>query len=104
MHRNAKLKCIAYPRSLDAIANTTPERCVEQNNIDRSIQGIRCKLLEVENYRIGRKKNAHHLPDTPHSVQTINGILEVVISQAFNRLAKSNRLLRRPYTVGIESQ
>ena len=104
MHGHAELKCFANRRGFLAGANASPERRVEKDHIHRGVKHVGGELLEIDHDSIGRERYANHFASAAHAVQAVYGILQVIVTQALNCLAETNRLLRGPDAVGIETQ
>src|SRR5215211_4002379 len=102
MHRDAELERLANGGRFDAGTNPTPERRVEQDDVDGWLQHVRRELLEVHDHCVRREWHAQLLTREPHSVHAEHRIFEIVVVQILDVLAKPNRLFGRPDTVWIE--
>src|SRR6185436_11566296 len=91
MHSHAELKRFTNGSGFHARANAAPERCIEQHDINSSIQNIRCELFEVYDDGVGCEWYTDFLTHTAHSVHAKYGIFEIVVSDVFDLLSKPDR-------------
>src|SRR5688572_1574167 len=75
MDSHTELKRFTNRRSLYAASNTAPEGCIEENDVNRSVEHIRRELLKVHDNCVGRERDLHHFPGAAHTIQAENGIL-----------------------------
>src|ERR1700749_3437054 len=97
MYCNSELKCLANPGSFHTRTNPTPERRIKQNDIDGGVQNVSGKLLKVNHHGIRRKWHSYLTAHSAHAVKSVNRILEIVVINVFNRLAKPDGLLSGPH-------
>src|SRR3954463_6237529 len=79
MNGHAELECLAYTGRFYALTNTTPERCVEQDHVDRRIEYIGGELLEVNDNSICGERHAHLFACAAHAVEAIDRVLKIVV-------------------------
>src|ERR1044072_2057 len=104
MHGNTELKRFANGGCFHARANAAPKRRVKQHHVDRRIQNISRQLFEIDYDSVRCERYAHLFTHAPHSVQTVNGIFQVIIANVFDLLSKPDCRLRGPGGVWIEAK
>src|SRR5258707_12052474 len=104
MYCHTQLKCFANIRSLDTLPDATPEGCVQQDYVDGSVEYVCRELFKVNDHGIGRKRHTNFLAGAAHTVQTINRIFEVVVSDVLDLLAEPHGSFCRPDSVWVESE
>src|SRR4030095_11520997 len=101
---NTKLKGFAHAGCLYATPDAAPERCVQKDHIDSGIQSVCRQLLKVHDDGICSKRNAHHFPRAPHSIQAKDGIFKIVVLQPLDRLTESYGLFGGPHSIRIKPE
>src|SRR5690349_21201106 len=87
MHGHAELKRFADSRGFHTRANAAPKRRVEQYDVDRCIEHIRCELFEVYDDGVGREWHTNFLTHTAHTIHSKHGIFEIVVANVFDLLS-----------------
>src|SRR3989442_11331003 len=104
MNGNAELECLADTCGFNARPYAAPESCVEQNHINRNVEHVSRKLLEVDDDRVSGERHPYLLAHATHPGHAKHRVFEVIITNALDLLSEPNGRLRGPHGVWIEAK
>src|SRR5439155_7627589 len=86
------------------LTQTSPECCIQQNDVHGPLDEALGQLLKVYDHLVGGGGNTNTFADAPHTFESPAGILKIVVSQWLDRLGDTDGFFNRPDTVRIQSQ
>src|SRR4051794_34425247 len=99
MYSHSHLECLTDGCSFDALANASPEGCIQQDDIHRNVEDVCRKLLEVHNNGVRGKRHPHLLPGSAHTCEPVDRIFQVVVANILYSLPEPYGGLSRPDSV-----
>src|SRR5260370_16450369 len=101
MNADATLNFLTNDSCHPCLTKTSPESCVQQNDVNGISPNAGCELLEINHHGVCRSRNIHEMANTAHAFKAPAWVFVIVVTNMLDCATDANRFLYPPAGIGI---